>query len=182
MRRSLAAITLLTVAAVTTAACRKAAKPRPAETAAPAAAPAPAPAAAPMPAEPEPPAAMRTLAGRLAYEAAHRPDGTATVEDVVAALGAAGVQLAEVKQYVALTAAARYCAGGRTADGLAIAVCEYESAAAAAAGRDHVEALYARVPGRQIAIRGATTLTTTVPDGADLAAQRARAEAAFAAM
>jgi|GEM_PF-1832080 len=126
--------------------------------------------------------AMRTLGGRLAFEAAHRPTGTARVEDVMAVLAAAGVTIAPVKQYVGLTAAASYCAGGRTVAGLGVAVCEYESPAAAAAGRDHVEKLFANVSGREITIHGATTLTTTAVEGQDLTALRAKATQAFVAM
>lgn len=179
MRHSITFMLALAVVSVTATGCKKKDQP------APAPAPVePGPAAAKPEREPEPEgaAAMRTLAGRLSYEAAHRPNGTAKVEDVLAALGAAGITVTEVKQYVAMTAAAGYCAGGRTGEGLGVAVCEYASPAAATAGREHVTKLFPNIPGRQITIRGATSLTTTAPDGADLAALRAKAEQAFATM
>lgn len=176
MRHSLLAIGLL---ALVITGCKKDSKAPAAAPPSAAAAPALAPAAAADPADAE---SMRSIAGRLAYEAAHRPTGTATVEQVVAALGAAGIEVEHVKQYIGLTAAAKYCAGGRSSAGLGIAVCEYDSPAAAAAGRAHVEAAFANVPGRQIAIHGATTLTTTAADRPDLAELRTKAEAAFAAL
>ncbi len=138
--------------------------------------------AAAVPAATQPSPEMRTLSGRLAFEAAHRPTGTARVEDVVAALGRAGVALDEPKQYLAATAAASYCAGGHTADGLAVSVCEYADAAAATAGRAHVERRFAALAAdRRIVVRGATTLTTTAPPGV-AAATRAAAEQAFQAL
>ena len=141
-----------------------------------------APTAAPAGATRPPPSPeMRTLSGRLAFEAAHRPTGTARVEDVVATLGRAGVALGDTKQYLAATAAASYCAGGRTADGLAIAICEYADAGAAAAGRAHVERQFAALDAeRRIVVRGATTLTTTAPPGVAVTT-RATAEQAFLA-
>ena len=180
MRHSIRLGLALAFVSVTAAGCKKkdAPKPAPAPVAAPAAPVAPA-AREPDPAGAE---AMRTLGGRLSYEAGHRPSGTVRVEDVMTAFGAAGVTLIQVKQYIALTAAASYCAGGRTAEGLAIAVCEYDSPAAAAAGRDHVLKTFANVAGRQITIRGATSLTTTAPDGADVAVLRAKAEQAFSTL
>lgn len=80
---------------------------------------------------------MKTVGGRLQYEATHRPAAAASprVEDVLASLDAAGITLAEQKQYIAMTVKAAYCVGGQTRDGLSIAVCEYETPAAAEAGR-----------------------------------------------
>lgn len=99
-----------------------------------AAAPAPRPdqvaAAAPAPA---PSGAVTTLAGQLAYEAAHRAGGQ-RVEAAFSALAAAGLRLPAPRQYLAAVVGARYCAGGITDDGLAISACEYDSAAAAASG------------------------------------------------
>ncbi|MBK7194609.1 MAG: hypothetical protein IPH80_19190 [Myxococcales bacterium] len=161
------------------AACKRA---RPRDAAPEATAATAAAAAAPAAPQPPPSPEMRTLSGRLAFEAAHRPTGTARVEDVVAALGRAGVALAEPKQYLAATAAASYCAGGHTADGLAVSVCEYADAAAATAGRAHVERRFAALAAdRRIVVRGATTLTTTAPPGA-APATRAAAEQAFLAL
>lgn len=165
--------TLILALALSLAACKRARS----RDAAPAGAPA---AVAATATRPPPSPEMRTLSGRLAFEAAHRPTGTARVEDVVATLGRAGVALTDTKQYLAATAGASYCAGGRTADGLAVAVCEYADAAAAAAGRAHVERQFAALAAdRKIVVRGATTLTTTAPPGAPLAATRAAAEQAF---
>ena len=169
--------TLLTAVAFTAAlvACKRSHRdaPAPAPTVAAAA-----PVADPAAAAPE----MRSLAGRLAYEAAHRPTGTATVEQVLAAAATAGLSVAEPRQYLAMTAGAAYCAGGRTTDGVAVAVCEYPDAAAATRGRAHVERSFAAVAGRDIVVHGATTVTTTAPAGVDGAATRRALGAALATL
>lgn len=169
---------IVTALAVTAAlaACKRDHRDAPAPTPAPVAAAAPA--AAPKAADPT----MRSLAGRLAYEAAHRPSGTATVEQILAAATAAGLSLDEPRQYLALTAGAAYCAGGRTTDGVALAICEYPDADAATRGRAHVEQAFAAVPGRAIVVRGATTITTTAPAGVDATATRRALATALATL
>jgi hypothetical protein len=169
--------TVVTVLAFTAAlaACKRSHRDAPAPTAA-AIAPAPAPTTAATPPE------MRSLAGRLAFEAAHRPTGTATVEQVLAAAATAGLTVDEPRQYLALTAAAAYCAGGRTADGVAVAVCEYPDPAAAARGREHVERAFTAIAGRDIVVRGATTITTTAPAGVDATATRRALATALATL
>lgn len=129
---------------------------------------------------------MKTVGGRLQYEATHRPTaapGAPRAEDVLASLAAAGIELAEQKQYVAMTVKAAYCVGGQTAAGLSIAVCEYTSPAAAAAGRAFVEARF-RVPDltRVIHVRGATTLALGHHAGSALGDVARRAEQAFQTM
>ena len=81
-------------------------------------------------------------------------------------LAATGHFLPHDEQFLGMTARARYCAGGATAGGLAVAVCEYDSAADAAAGRAFVEERYAAMNSfRRIHVRGATTLTlATAPE------------------
>jgi hypothetical protein len=126
---------------------------------------------------------MKTIGGRLQYEAAHRPAASPRAEDVLASLGAAGIQLAEQKQYVAMTVKAAYCVGGQTADGLSIAVCEYESPAAAVAGRAFVTERF-RIPDldRVIHVRGATTLALGHHVSLPLGETTRRAEQAFRTM
>lgn len=129
---------------------------------------------------------MKTVAGRLQYEAAHRPTtvpGAPRAEDVIASLAAAGIELAEHKQYVAMTVQAAYCVGGQTATGLSVAVCEYDSPAAAAAGRAFVEERF-RIPEltRVIHVRGATTLALGHHAGSALGDVARRAEQAFRTM
>jgi len=116
----------------------------------------------------------------LADEAAHRPGGTITVEQVTAALAQQAITF-DAKQYLAATARAAYCAGGRTADGISIAVCEYASPAAAEAGRAFVEQRFPNIPGRRIVVRRATMLTTTAID-TGVAPQREAIEAVFGAL
>lgn len=126
---------------------------------------------------------MRSIGGRLQYEASHRPATPLRAEAVLAALARAGVSLAEQKQYVAMTVQAAYCVGGQTADGLSVAVCEYPSPAAAAAGRAYVTARF-QIPelARVIHVRGATTLALGHPTSTPLAATTRRAAAAFQTM
>jgi hypothetical protein len=126
------------------------------------------------------PVGMNTLAGTLRDEAAHRPDGATRAEDVFAALATAGVTVSSPRQYLGLTARAEYCAGGTTADGLAVAVCEYASPEAALAGRAFVEDRYAVMNSyRAIHVRGATTLTLTTAPERPLADTARRATTAF---
>jgi hypothetical protein len=126
---------------------------------------------------------MKSLVGRLSYEAAHRPAATPRAEDVLAALERAGVRLDDHKQYVAATARAAYCVGGQTSDGLSVAVCEYESPAAATAGRAHITARF-QIPDleRVIHQRGATTLALGHHRDLKLAATVQTAAAAFSAL
>lgn len=123
---------------------------------------------------------IRTVGGRLEYEATHRPAATPKAEDVLAALDRAGIALAEQKQYVAMTVKAAYCVGGQTAEGLSIAICEYASPAEAAAGRAYVTDRF-RIPDleRVIHVRGATTLALGHHTGAPLAPVTRRAADAF---
>ena len=118
--------------------------------------------------KPPPPAKteQRGLGDQLAYEAAHRPALALTVEGALARFATAGVRVDD-KQYLATTARARYCRGGSTAEGLGVAVCEYESEDAANAGRAHVEKMFPNVPGRHIAVHGALSVTTTAIDAGD---------------
>jgi len=126
---------------------------------------------APTAAEPPAPAsrdssdALQTLAGRLRDEAEHRPGAGPRAEDVFAALSRGGIAIGSPRQYLGMTVKARYCAGGATADGLAVAVCEYASADDAASGKRFVEERYAGITDRAIHLRGATTLTLTGEPG-----------------
>lgn len=126
---------------------------------------------------------MKTVGGRLQYEATHRPEASPRAEDVLASLDAAGIELAEQKQYVAMTVKAAYCVGGQTADGLSIAVCEYESPSAAEAGRTFVTQRF-RIPelDRVIHVRGATTLALGHHVSLPLGDATRRAEQAFRSM
>ena len=126
---------------------------------------------------------MKSVGGRLQYEATHRPTATPRVEDVLASLDAAGIELAEQKQYIAMTVKAAYCVGGQTKDGLSIAVCEYDSPSAAEAGRAFVSERF-RIPDldRVIHVRGATTLALGHHVSLPLGDAARRAEQAFRTM
>lgn len=126
---------------------------------------------------------MKSVGGRLQYEATHRPADTLRAEDVLASLAKAGVELAEQKQYIAMTVKAQYCVGGQTADGLSVAVCEYESPEAAEQGRAFVSERF-RIPDldRVIHVRGATTLALGHHVSLPLGDRARRAEQAFRTM
>ena len=126
-------------------------------------------------------ASMQTIAGRLRYELAHRPAVDLPVEAVFAALERAGLAVTDgPRQYVALAAGADYCAGGATADGLGVTVCEYTTPDRATAGKATVERRFAALaPVRDIVVRGRTTLTLTARPDAPLTDAKRRATAAF---
>jgi len=105
------------------------------------------------------PAARGSLAQQLAAESAARPAAGPRAEDVVASLGGAAG-----KQVLARPVLARYCYAGRTAAGLGVAVCQYDSEAAARRGLDHSHRTFDRlVPNRTLAVHGPTLLTVTEP-------------------
>ncbi|HEY1556286.1 MAG TPA: hypothetical protein VGF94_15730 [Kofleriaceae bacterium] len=58
-------------------------------------------------------------------------------------MGAAGLALADRRQFLGLTAHASYCAGGTTKDGIGISVCEYTTPADATAAKAFVDRQYA---------------------------------------
>ena len=128
--------------------------------------------------------AMQSIAGRLQQEAASRPAGTIKAEDVFASLAKAGLPLTDgPRQYVASVTGAAYCAGGQTADGLGVAVCEYASPEKAVAGKAAVEQRFAALtPVRDIVVRGATTLTLTARPDAPLASSKRTATEAFSTL
>ena len=115
----------------------------------------------------------RTIAGQLAEEAASRPAGARRVEDVLAAIGRAGVALEAQRQYVARTVAASYCAGSQTAAGLAVSVCEYADEAAARNGKAIMERRFP-MPHREIVVRGRNTVTVVAVPGTEADHARVR--------
>jgi hypothetical protein len=126
---------------------------------------------------------MKTLASQLQREAAGRPNIALSADAIVAALADAGHPVDHRRQYLALTARAAYCSGGKTAGGLAIVVCEYPSAAAAETGRQHVTRTFPMPAGaRSIAVNGATTLTLTGAIDPVASAARAQIERWFLAL
>jgi hypothetical protein len=136
------------------------------------------------PAPAPPPVQGATLGERLAREAATRPAGALRAERVANALAAGGLPVAPLKQVLARTVGARYCAATHTDAGLGVAVCEFASEADAARGLAYSRETFDRlVPGRRLARNGSTLLTLTrAAPGARLDAEAARAAAIFVAM
>jgi hypothetical protein len=130
-------------------------------------APAPAPAAAPAPKAQtktlDAPTDLASLAARLRYEAAHRPASGPHAEQVLDAIGGAGLAVLQRRQYLGLAMHASYCAGGTTRDGLAISVCEYGSADAATAGKTYADRQFAAMSDARRATHGNALLTVAGP-------------------
>ncbi|MGE5180799.1 MAG: hypothetical protein ACM31C_01995 [Acidobacteriota bacterium] len=136
--------------------------------------PAPAPAPAPARAAPrslQPAQDLGPVASRLAYEAAHRPATAVSAERVFDALERAGISLADRTQYAGVAMKAAYCAGGRSADGLVVAICEYPSHEAALAGKAFMDREFPLATAER-EVRGSTVMTA-------VGASRARALSAF---
>lgn len=105
-------------------------------------------------------APLAHLGARLHEESAHRPRVDVPAERVFRALADRGVAFASEKQVLATTAHASYCALGVTAETVAIAVCEYPSPEAAAAGKRLLDTHYAKlVPDAVRAVNGNTLVT-----------------------
>jgi hypothetical protein len=74
------------------------------------------------------------LASTMTYESQHRPTLGPTADQVLDAIEKAGIKLMGREQYLGKTMHADFCAGGRTAEGTVVAVCEFGTTEAAAAG------------------------------------------------
>jgi hypothetical protein len=78
---------------------------------------------------------------------------------VLDAIDAAGLPVLQRRQFLGVTVHASYCAGGTTRAGLAVSVCEYPSADAAAAGKAYADRQFAALTDAQRATRGNALLT-----------------------
>lgn len=135
----------------------------------------------------EAPAVVRTstvpapsLVQRLEQEAARRPAGTPKVEEVHAALRAAGIDLKPLRQTLALTVEASYCVISGSPSGLGVAICEYVDEKAAERGKAlSLERLQA-VPNREIFVNRKTTLTLrNTPNDETVRAEIKKAQEVF---
>jgi len=149
----------------------------------------------PQPAPPSPPTAAKpansgrpaeapSLGGLLAGEREGRLPAAPTVEQVAMALQRAGVSLAPMKQVLARTVGARYCAASTTNAGLAIAVCEFAGDADAERGLAFSRRTFdGLIPGRSLT-RNRTTVLTLTPasSNADARAQAQDVSKTFATL
>ena len=144
------------------------------------------PAATPPPsaASPKPPAEAPSLGGLLAREREARPAATLAVEQVASALQHAGVPLSPMKQVLARTVGACYCAASTTAAGLAVAVCEFGTDADAERGLAYSHRTFdPLIPGRTLTRNHATVLTLTPASSSTAVhAQLERVAATFATL
>lgn len=105
-------------------------------------------------------APLQQLGVRLSDESKHRPAVKVPAEKVFAALSHDGIALANHHQVLAAAAAARYCDLGVTKETIAIAVCEYASAAEAQKAKAFMTERYAKlVPDAVRTINGSTLVT-----------------------
>lgn len=101
---------------------------------------------------------LLSLGGLLAQEAASRPAGTPTVEKIFDALRGAGVGLVDVRQNVGRAHAARYCANGRSPEGLYVMVCEYGSVEELKKGEPITRAVFEKAKGNSWQSIGTTAI------------------------
>lgn len=106
-------------------------------------------------------AGMAQLLPMLREEAMQRPRVAITPEKLFGALTASGLALRDHKQVLAKAADAKYCSSAKLAHAavIGIVVCEYESAAAAAAARDAMNAKLANTFDAHREVDGPTLVT-----------------------
>lgn len=110
---------------------------------------------------------VTALRARLADEAHHRAAVRLPAERVLDALERAQLRLVERKQFLGATVHAAYCLGGRTGEGLAVAVCEYADPVAAEASKQFMDREFAAMSpwARR---RAHETLVLTIADPAGI--------------
>ena len=99
----------------------------------------------------------RDFSALFQNEAANRPTGTIKAEDAMDAFRKDGIELDTVRQHLGRPYGARYCVGAKAGKLIALSVCEYIDAAAAAAGAEVSRKVV--LANREIRINQATSLT-----------------------
>ena len=108
----------------------------------------------------EPSRDVSPLLAQLAYEASHRQTSSIKAEDALEALEATHVHILARRQFVGMSVHADYCIGGPTPEGVAVAVCEYPTHAAALAGKAYMDEHFAAMaPSARRLVGDATVLT-----------------------
>ncbi|HEY5921816.1 MAG TPA: hypothetical protein VIV11_09115 [Kofleriaceae bacterium] len=105
-------------------------------------------------------APLAGVTARMREESSARPRVEVTAEALFDALADRGIVIARRQQVLAATAQAAYCALGVTDDSIAIAVCEYESQAAARAGKRLLDTRYAKLVPDAVRVLNGNTLVT----------------------
>lgn len=116
--------------------------------------------------QPRLPTAPAEVRAALEQESKQRSSEGLRVETAVEGLAQHGVRLSGVKQVLAATVRARYCVAGQTSSGRSLAVCEYESEAAAREGRAYSLQAFAAARERGLHLRGNLLLTISGGVGA----------------
>jgi tetratricopeptide (TPR) repeat protein len=98
------------------------------------------------------------LFGQLAGEARQRVAGTPRIEELVAALRGAGVELKDPQQGLGATIKARYCSATMAKSGAGFSMCEFDGPQALAAGKEIAERQYAAIPDRSFHVNENTLL------------------------
>lgn len=140
-------------------------------------------AVAPLPATAVVPRPRLSLGERLVEEARTRPERAPRVEVLREALESSGVAIVRTRQVLASAVDARYCALLASRAGLAISVCEYDDAQAAARGRARSHAQFdALMPGRTLVTHANALMTLSPPADPRAVDEATIAERAFAAL
>lgn len=123
------------------------------------------PAAGPAP-KVDPSQLRLSIMERLQHEATTRTPARPNAEAVAAALASRGMPLQGWKQVLASPLGARFCMAGQTAQGNAVAVCEFATAAQAESGLRYSHATFDPViPNRRLIRREKTVLTISPAGG-----------------
>lgn len=147
---------------------------------APPASPPAAPNAAPTVAPADTPSPAGGLVGELQRQALDRPKGTVTVEQVLMAIGDAGVKLEPHKQVLATALRAHYCEVASTTAGLGMSICEYDDLAQAKAGRERSETQFAAFGKRTLVLNEKTLLSLNpIEETPAVAAEKVKIVALF---
>ena len=114
----------------------------------------------------------------LQTEAANRPKGTTSVEQVIAAVEGLGTKMTH-RQVLASPLKAHYCENGSTAAGLGMSICEFDDAAKAGAGKERSLEIFKKFGKRTLLVNGATLLTVTEPETPSAMAEKDKVLALF---
>ena len=141
-------------------------------------------AVAPGPAAPAGSGPVEKIFAQMEKEKTSRTGAKPTVEEVLAAIGKAGVTFDESKQVVAKTAGARYCVLSQDdKSGLKVVVCEYSSAEEAKRLEQVLIEKYQKLaPTRTFVLKGSTSVQIVDREDSPLPDARRRIDEALATL
>ncbi len=129
------------------------------------------------------PQVQRGIVEELARQTADRPTDTPRVEDVLASIEKAGLTIERTQQVLGTVIHAHYCKVAITKVGLSLSICEFDTEAAAKAGKLESETKLKAMPRRTLYLNKKTMLTLILPvDDPKIRAERDQVQKLFAAM